>query len=351
MSESAPRVPASGARVGKHERMRAAVRAAPTPGAGPAARPANAGPRLGAGLWALFRFLPVLSWSASATAVGVAAAVGRTGWRPSFIVDGLLMLAGSALLQGFVAHGVNDTEDWRSGTDVLSPGLLSGGSRVIPRSLLGPGQLAGVVWAAGAAALLCAAILFLRHGPMVLPVAAVGLWAAVAYTKPPLRLAYRPFIGELLAGWPAVVAIIAGAAAVLSGPPRAGVWAAAAVQATVSVAWVMQHHLPDVGADLLATPPKRTTPAWFARKWGPAAARLAPAGYFLLGAAGSLALGLFLHPVFLGSSLLAALAARQALATDVTSVPDITVRQLRMIALTGANAALLILGFLCGGPA
>lgn len=261
------------------------------------------------------------------------------------------MLAGSALFQGFVAHGVNDAEDWRSGTDILSPGLLSGGSRVIPRAWLSLGQLALTARAAGAAGLLCAALLFVRHGPVVIPVATVGLWAAVAYTAPPLRLSYRPFVGELLAGWPAVVAIIAGAAAVLSGRPSPGVWAAAAVQATISVAWVMQHHLPDVQADLMARPPKRTTPAWFARKWGPPAARLVPAGYFLLGAAGSLALGFFLHPVFFGSSLLAALAAGQALATDVASVADITARQFRMIALTGANAALLVLGFLYGGLA
>ncbi len=307
--------------------------------------------QLAAGIWTLFRFIPVLSWSVSAAAIAVAAAAGRTGWRWSYVPDGLLMLAGSALFQGLLAHGVNDLEDWRSGTDAASPGLLSGGSRVIPRQLLGRPQVATAAWVAAAAGLACAAVLYLRHGPTVILVALLGLWSATAYTLPPLRLAYRPFAGELLSGWPAVVAIIAGGAAVLSGRPTPGVWAAAAVQATFSIAWVMQHHLPDVAADLGASPPKRTTPAWFAARWGTQAARLVPAGYFLLGLAASLALGVVLHPLFLGSALLGALAAREALATDAGSVPDITAHQLRMIALVGANAALLILGLLFGGLA
>lgn len=302
----------------------------------------------GAAIWTLFRFVPVLSWSVSATLIGVAAAAGRLGWQGYFLPDGLLILAGSTLFQGLVAHGFNDVEDWRSGTDALSQGLLSGGSRVIPRAMLRIEQVTRTAVAAAVVGLACAGILFLRHGPVVAAVAAVGLWSAVAYTAPPLRLAYRPFIGELVAGWPAVLAIIAGAAAVLSGPPGRGVWAAAGVQATLSVAWVMQHHLPDVPADLRASPPKRTTPAWFALRWGPTASRLVPAGYFLVGAVGSVVLGFVVHPVFFGSAILAVLGAGEALATDVASVPDITGHQLNMIALVGANAALLILAFLYG---
>ncbi len=305
-------------------------------------------PRLGRGIWTLFRFVPVLSWSVSCTAVGLAAAVGTAGWRPSFLLDGLLILAGSALFQGLVAHGVNDIEDWRSGTDVLSPGLLSGGSRVIPRALLDPRQVLATAWAAGIAGLGCAVILCFRHGPAVVPVAAVAVWSAVSYTQPPLRLSYRPFAGELLAGWPAPFAIIAGTAGVLAGRLTPGVVAAAAVQATFSVAWVMQHHVPDVPADLRADPPKLTTPAWFAHTWGPQAARLVPAGYFLAGAVGAAALGALLHPVFCGSAVLGLAGGLEALATDATSVYDTTVRQLRMIALVGSNAALLILGFLYG---
>jgi 1,4-dihydroxy-2-naphthoate octaprenyltransferase len=304
--------------------------------------------RLGPGLWALFRFLPVLSWSAGATAVGLASAVGAVGWRPTFVLDGFLIGASTALLQGFVAHGLNDLEDWRSGTDLLSPGLLSGGSRVIPRSLLSLRQIAKAALGAAILGLVAASTLYVRHGPEVIGVAAVGFWAAVAYSRPPLRLAYRPFAGELLAGFPAVVAIIAGTHAVLAGPPGAGVWAAATLQALISVAWVMQHHLPDVPADLRAKPPKLTTPAWLALRRGQPAARLVAVSYFLAAATASSILGVILHPLFWGSAALAALGAREAYLTRATSVTDITGRQLRMIALSGAHCALLILGFLYG---
>ncbi len=318
--------------------------------AGPA--PARPGaPGLVAGIWTLFRVVPVLSWSVSATLVGLAAAVGATGWRPSYLLDGLLMLAGASIFQGIVAHGVNDLEDWRSGTDPRSAGILSGGSRVIPRSLLSARQVARVTWWAVWLGLACAAALYARHGSVVVPVALAGLWSAVAYTQPPLRLAYHPFAGELLAGWPAVLAIVAGAYAVLAGRPGPGVWGAAAVQATLAVAWVMQHHLPDIPADLAATPPKVTTPALFARRWGLSAGRLVPAGYFAAGALLSVLLGMALHPVFFGSGVIAGLGAREAWLTDSGAVPDITRRQLRMISLVAANAALLVLGFLYGGLA
>ena len=303
------------------------------------------------GLWTLFRFIPVLSWGVTATVMGVAAAAGTASWRLSYLGDGLLVLAGAMAFQGIVAHGLNDLADWRSGTDALSPGLLSGGSRVIPRRLLTEKQVGAAARLAAAVGLACAGVLYLRHGPAVLPVAAVALWSSIAYTQAPLRLAYLPFIGELAAGWPAVITIVVGTTVVLTGGAGPGVWAAGAVQSTLSVAWVMQHHLPDLWADLAATPPKVTTPAWVARRWGGAVARLVPAGYFLIGTALSAGLALTLHPVFWGSAALGALGAREALATDVTSVPDITRRQLKMIALTGANAALLVLGFLAGGLA
>jgi len=300
-------------------------------------------------LFTLFRTIPVLSWTGGALAVGVAAAAAAAGWRTSYLIDVPLMAAGAALFQGLVTHAVNDLEDWRSGTDPLSPGLLSGGSRVIPRSLLSEREVWWVAVLALMAALALSALLYLRHGPVVLAVAATGVWVAVSYTLPPLRLSYRPFVGELLAGWPAVFAIIIGAFVILAGPPNPAVWAAAAIQATLSIAWVMQHHLPDVTSDLRASPTKVTTPAYFSRRWGLPAGRAVPAGYHLTAAVLSVVAGLSLHPAFLGSALLAGLGAREALATDVSSVPDITRRELRMIALTGANALFLALAFLFGG--
>lgn len=305
--------------------------------------------RLLTGLATLFRLIPVLSWSVSAVALGLAAAVGRVGWQPAFALDAALILAGAAAFQGFVAHAANDFIDWRSGTDLLSAGQLSGGSRVLPRAWLREADLVLVTGGALLVGLGAASALFVRRGEVALVVAAVAAWSSLAYTLPPFRLAYRPLVGELGAGWPAVLTLVVGTAAALSGEVGAAVWGAGALQATMCVGWLMHHHLPDVAADLAARPTKLTTPAWLFRYFGPRAARLPAAGYYLSGALGGTVLGILVHPLFLASAVLSGLAAAEGLRTDPLDVGDITRRQLRMMAFTAANALVLAWGFLVSG--
>lgn len=305
--------------------------------------------RLLTGLATLFRLIPVLSWSVSAVALGLAAAVGRVGWQPAFALDAALLLVGAAAFQGFVAHAANDLMDWRSGTDLLSAGRLSGGSRVLPRAWLREADLVLVTGGALLVGLGAASALFARRGEVALAAVAVAAWSSLAYTLPPFRLAYRPLVGELGAGWPAVLTLVVGTAAALSGGVGVAVWGAGALQATMCVGWLMHHHLPDVQADLAARPTKLTTPAWLFRSFGPRAARLAAAGYYLCGALGGTALGILLHPLFLASAALSGLAAAEGLRTDPLDVGDITRRQLRMMAFTAANALLLAWGFLFTG--
>ena len=56
----------------------------------------------------------------------------------------LAAVAVGVLLQGLVAHAVNEIADWRSGTDAdPAPRVISGGSKVIASGLLTPGETAG----------------------------------------------------------------------------------------------------------------------------------------------------------------------------------------------------------------
>src|SRR5688572_4990397 len=121
------------------------------------------------GLWLEIRIIPVLLWSYTAITLGTAMA-----WRDegSISVPGYLVaVTVGVLLQGLVAHCVNEIADWRSGTDRdPSPRVISGGSKVIASGLLGPRALAAI----GAAAALAAAVIGLAA-------AAVWGWVLVAY--------------------------------------------------------------------------------------------------------------------------------------------------------------------------
>ena len=87
------------------------------------------------GLWLEVRVIPVLLWSFSALTVGTALGADRAGVLDHWYYVGAITLG--VLIQGLLAHTVNEIEDWRSGTDRdPSPRMLSGGSKVIVNGLL-----------------------------------------------------------------------------------------------------------------------------------------------------------------------------------------------------------------------
>lgn len=221
------------------------------------------------GLLVLVRFVPVLSWSFCAIILGTSVVLRDRGWLNVNYWHLALVFVSALLLQGIIAHAYNDIKDWRSGTDQLSPGILSGGSRVIPRLLLNMTELAYVA-VLGIIAVIAIAIYFvIVIGVEVLVFLFIGLWAAIAYSCAPLHLAYRSWMGEWLCAWPAMVACTVGTSYVLSG----GHWYIASillgmVHATFSVTWLMMHHIPDIEADIQAQPPKWTSVAYLKVKEG-----------------------------------------------------------------------------------
>lgn len=225
-----------------------------------------------AGLAKLVRAVGVVSWLGGSFLVGLGAALGDLAQLSSssapdavFWTDaGLILLAGT-LVHGLAAHAFNDWEDWRSGADRQNRGILSGGSGAVPQGLLGRAHLE---WT-GALALGAAALITFyfarRSGPGTWLLWLVGAWSAVSYSLPPLRLAYRPFLGELVSGFPALITATAGTCYLLTGRLSWTVVVAGAVNGLFGLAWLMQHHLADIPADLAATPPKLTSPAWLYR--------------------------------------------------------------------------------------
>jgi len=208
------------------------------------------------GVWLEVRVIPVLLWSFSAITLGTAVAV--DGGE----LDGALYLGAvvlGVLIQGLLAHCVNELEDWRSGTDRHgSPRVISGGSKVLVNGLLSSRGL--IVLFAVALALTTALGLAMvaSRGLVMLPFGLAGVLGAVFYTMPPVRAAYRPVAGELVA-FTCLALCVIGAAVLQHATIDAELLLVAAAVAGYAVGMLMMHHFLDHDADRSAVPQKRTT--------------------------------------------------------------------------------------------
>ncbi len=202
------------------------------------------------------RVIPVLLWSFSAISLGTALAWERGPAEPGWFVVALLI---GLLLQGAVAHAVNDVTDWRSGTDRdPAPRILSGGSKVIPAGLLTERELLRMGIGAGLLAAVLGVIAAAVQGWWLLGFGAVGVIGAVAYTLPPVAAAYVPFAGEAVA-FGCVLACTVGAYALQRGSVSGDAVLLGSAHAALCVGMLMLHHYLDRGPDGRAHPPKRTS--------------------------------------------------------------------------------------------
>lgn len=212
--------------------------------------------RRAAGIYLELRVIPVLLWSFSAIALGSALAVREgelaAGWLVAALVVGLL-------LQGLVAHTVNEVTDWRSGTDRdPAPRLLSGGSKVIRAGLLTEVELRRLGAAAAVVATALGIIAAAGRGWWLLALGGAGLAGAVAYTLPPIAAAYVPFAGEGVA-FLCVWACALGGFGIQRGDLSGSVFLVGAAHAAYCVSMLMLHHHLDRGPDSRANPPKVTS--------------------------------------------------------------------------------------------
>jgi 1,4-dihydroxy-2-naphthoate polyprenyltransferase len=263
------------------------------------------------GLWLELRVIPVLQWSFTAITLGTALAWHDGG---GVSVPGYLVaVAVGVLLQGLVAHSVNEIADWRSGTDRdPAPRVISGGSKVIASGLLGPRALAVVAAAAALAAAALGLAAAARWGWVLIAYGAAGLAGAVLYTLPPVRAAYRPFGGEAIA-FACVWGCATGAYVLQRGELSGGVALTGIAYAASCVAMLMMHHYLDRVPDSRALPPKTTTIVLLG-----AAGRRYAITWALIALAGALALAVLVH----GAFWVAAGAFALALALHATVRPD-----------------------------
>ncbi len=136
--------------------------------------------------------IPVLIGAAWVAAQGAPFAWGRFA---------LALLAG--ILLHIAANTFNDYFDWTSGTDPANNAYFlpySGGSRSIELGLISEEALRRLASGALAGSALIGLWLTALSGPGILLFGLVGALSAYFYTAPPLRLAARRGLGELLVG-------------------------------------------------------------------------------------------------------------------------------------------------------
>ena len=152
--------------------------------------------------WLVITRAPFLTATIVPILIGAAwvAASGQVDHFPwvSFV---LAMFGGMAL--HVAANTFNDYFDWRSGTDPANNAYfqpLSGGSRSIELGLITEQQLFRVALGALFVAVAMGIALLYLSGPALILFGIAGAFSAYFYTAPPLRLAARKGIGELLVG-------------------------------------------------------------------------------------------------------------------------------------------------------
>ena len=211
------------------------------------------------GYFMLFRLLPVLVWSFTGTLVGTSLAVLETDeiiWIPF-----LLVLATSAMVQGYPTHILNEIFDWKSGADSRELGeKKSGGSKVLQAKLLSIKDL----WIAFVVSNL------VLTGLVIMCVRVIDINAffyffipaylsAVLYSLPPFRLAYRPFLGEWLGGFAGMFILVIGSYYAQTLTVNLFAILNAFGLGLIYIGIMIFFHYLDFENDQLAKPPKNTT--------------------------------------------------------------------------------------------
>ncbi|MFD1065040.1 prenyltransferase [Oceanobacillus locisalsi] len=249
-----------------------------------------------------------------------------------------VLLIGAVFIHGMLTHTLNDIADYQSGTDQHSPGVLSGGSKVLKTGTMTMGMLKQLgIWMT--VFLLLMAGLFAALGLIEFAVLTlVGIWGAVSYSLKPFQLAYYPFIGEWLSLFPTMLMLGIAAPWVLLGQVPVWTWQNALVNAIWCMAWVMVHHIPDRHADRKAVPLKQTSVVWAENIFGAVGAKFPAVLYFIL--IGLLLLWTtFTRPTgAIGAGILLMYAIYLVVKMDIDNVEKVTNAEKKLLILAFATA-------------
>src|SRR5699024_1778551 len=116
-----------------------------------------------------------------------------------------ILLIGALLIHGLLTHTFNDLVDYQSGTDQQSPGILSGGSKVLKTGKMSVPMLIQLGISISVLLLLITLIFVFLGYPKLAILTLVGIWGAASYSLKPLQFAYYPFLGEWFSLFPTML--------------------------------------------------------------------------------------------------------------------------------------------------
>ncbi len=218
------------------------------------------------GAFMLFRVLAVLVWAFNAGLISNAAAA-ADGFAIDFVVLAFVLLI-AAVVQGYPAHIVNEIYDWQSGADRAGIAAassnfrqkkVSGGSKVIAAGLLTIADLWRLFFLTTGVVVMLAVFVAIFGSWRLLFFLVPGFLFCLFYSMPPLRFAYRPFLGEFLGGFAGIVLLVSGGYYAQSQTLTAAVIILAVSLGFLYAAIMVFFHYIDYTTDRLANPPKRTT--------------------------------------------------------------------------------------------
>ncbi len=222
------------------------------------------------GIFMLFRVLAVMVWACTAGIIATAA-VAFDGHEIDWAIFAFVLLM-AALVQGYPAHIINEIFDWQSGSDrpeTPSGGEparekstrqpLAGGSKVIMASLLTITELWRLFYLTTGLVIALTALVGMARSATLLWFIIPGYLLCIFYTLPPLRFAYRPFLGEYCGGFAGIILLACGAYyAQTFKLPFSILWLALGLGFHYAAIMVFFHYI-DFSRDAQASPPKRTS--------------------------------------------------------------------------------------------
>jgi len=193
----------------------------------------------------LFRWRPVTAWGVVGIMIAVACALAS---GLSIDLPNLFYVAGVILLvQGIVAHGVNDLADLE--VDKIAPIEETGRSKVLVTGEMTRNQMLAVLCSAGIGAFLLVIFIAMRAGPYVFVFTAFMLYAVFGYSCKPLRLGWRPF-SELTIVVPTITMLILGVEYVVIGTVTPLAVVMGLSYGFFNASWFMYSRAQDYEADL-----------------------------------------------------------------------------------------------------
>lgn len=197
------------------------------------------------GLKELFRWKPVLAWTVSGVLLGLGTAIYESGFNLNYFYL-LLSFVVVIIIQAFLAHAVNDLVDEE--VDKNAKIRETGRVKVLIEGIMNRKDLMLVSFVS--LLFIVGVMIYLTYnlGYFIPILVSVGVYAALGYSLPPLKLGWRPF-SELTIVLPALTTLVVGVNFVLTGNLSLLAFLVGLVFAFANIVWFMLSRAQDAPID------------------------------------------------------------------------------------------------------